>query len=366
MKKALIFLAAALLAACSGNNTSSLPRGKASEELQAGFEVVLDSVKASASEPIDYMRLVNLHSLLVLKDGEIVIEKYFPSWPQDKPHPMFSVSKTFTAAAVGIAISEGRMKLTDKVADYFPDKVVEDNPCYATVEDLLSMSGGHDTDPTMDVLEFDLKNLQSSIKKGKEDLAQVFFSHPFVHQPGTFNCYNSLGTYLLSAIITKLSGQTLLDYLTPRLFEPLGIEKPTWDADDQGINYGGWGLRLVPEDMAKMGLLLLHEGNWKGRQLIPASWVKAMGTKHVESTPANVRIEDSERICGRPDALNDWRQGYGYQTWLNVPEGFRADGAGGQFILVLPEKKAVVVLTAWLSDAQKELDLIWNHIYPYL
>lgn len=366
MKKYLILFAALALAACTPRTGTTLPRAQASPELEAGFQTLLDSVEASLTPPIDYTKFLNLHSIMVIQDGKVVAEHYFKTWPADKPHPMFSVSKTFTAAAVGIAISEGKMSLTDRVADYFPDKVREDNPCTATVEDLLTMSGGHDTDPTLFVLEFDMRNMDGHIKEGVDDIADIYFSHPFVHKPGTVNLYDSLGSYLLSAIITKVTGESLLDYLTPRLFEPLGIEKPEWEADKQGISAGGWGLKLTPEQMAKMGLLLLNEGKWNGRQLIPASWVKAMGEKHIESTPANVRMEDSEKVSGRPDAVNDWRQGYGYQTWRNVPEGFRADGAGGQFILVLPSKRAVVVMTAWLGDAQRQLDLVWKYIYPNL
>ena len=367
MKRIITVLAAvAAIASCQRPVQGELQRAEPSPELRAGFETMLDSVKASFAQPIDYNKLINLHSLLVISDGKVVAEHYFDSWPADKPHSMFSVSKTFTAAAVGIAINEGRISLHDKVADYFPDKVREDNPCTATLEDLLTMSGGHDTDPSMSVLGFDMKRGESFIKEDVEDIAEVFFSHPFVHEPGTFYCYNSLGTYLLSAIITKVTGQSVREYLMPRLFEPLGMGEPEWEADKNGISAGGWGLKLVPEQMAKMGLLLLHEGNWNGRQLIPAEWVRAMGAKQVESTPATIRMEESELKCGRPDSLNDWRQGYGYQTWRNVPEGFRADGAGGQFILVLPEKNAVVVMTAWLSDTQRQLDLVWKFIYPNL
>ena len=342
-----------------------LPRANASKELKAGFDALIAEVIESLAEPIDYTTAVNLHSIMVIKDDKVVEEMYAPSWDRNKPHAMFSISKTFTATAVGLAISEGKMALTDKVADFFPDKVVEGNPCHATVEDLLMMAGGHDTDPSLQVLEFDRKTVDTHIKEGS-DIAAAFFAHPFLHEPGTFFCYNSLGTYLLSAIVTKVTGESVLDYLTPRLFEPLGIEKPEWDADDNGISAGGWGLKLVPEQMARMGLLLLHEGKWNGKQLVPADWVRAMGANHIWSTPATIRAEDCEKQLGYPDSVNDWRQGYGYQTWRNRTEGFRADGAGGQVILVLPEKNAVVIMTAFLSDAQHQLDLIWKYIYPNL
>lgn len=365
MRKSLIILAVAFAAACCPKAVDKLERGEASPELAAGYAEMMDSVKASFAEPIDWMKLVNLHSIMIVKDGKVVEEQYFRDWTADRPHPMFSVSKTFTATAVGLAISEGKMALTDKVADYFPDKQVEGNPCTATVEDLLMMAGGHDVDPTMQVLEIDRKAGVSRIKEGAE-IAEAFFAHPFVHEPGTYFVYNSLGTYLLSAIVTQVTGESVLDYLTPRLFEPLGIDKPEWEADKYGINAGGWGLSLKTEDMAKMGQLLLQKGKWGRKQLVPAEWVDAMTAKHIECAPAGIRIEDAERVSGIPAEVNDWRQGYCYQMWRCTHGGVRADGAGGQYIMVLPDKNAVVIITSWSGNLQRELDFIWKFIYPNL
>ena len=213
----LVLLAGALLFSCKAPVPGDLPREAASEELLTAFQALQDSVVNSFSDPKDYMRMINLHSLMVVKDGKVVLEKWFQDNTPEKPHVMYSVSKTFTSIAVGLAISEGKMKLKDRVADYFPDKVVADNPCKATVEDLLMMGGGHETDPTLKVLTFDRRTMKSSVVEGT-DLATEFFSHPFVREPGTLFCYNSLGTYLLSAIITKVTGQSVLDYLTPKLF----------------------------------------------------------------------------------------------------------------------------------------------------
>ena len=365
MKKTLLIIAAALAAACCARPVSDLQRAEPSPALAAGFSEFMDSVKASMTPPIDWMKLVNLHSIMILKDGKIVEEEYFGDWAADKPHAMFSVSKTFTATAVGLAIADGKMALTDKVADYFPDKQVEGNPCNATVEDLLMMAGGHDVDPTMQILEIDrVKNI-SHIKEGAE-IADAFFAHPFVHEPGTFFVYNSVGTYLLSAIVTKVTGESVLDYLTPRLFEPLGIEKPEWEADKYGITAGGWGLSLKTEDMARMGQLLLQKGKWGRKQLIPADWVDLMSAKHVDCAPAGVRIEDAERVCGIPNEINDWCQGYCFQMWRGTHGSYRADGAGGQYILVLPDKNAVIIMTSWTPVLQHQMDLVWQLIYPNL
>ena len=353
MKQLFLFLAAATLVACSG--PASLPRAEASADLLKGIRTFKDSASVKMLAPVTFEKGNNLHSIMVVKDGAVVYEEYFGDWSADKPHIMFSVSKTFTATAVGLAISEGLMRLTDKVADYFPDKLVDGNPCEATVEDLLMMAGGHDTDPTYMVLERDNKNMRSSLKDGA-DIAETFFSHPFVHEHGTTFRYNSLGSYILSAIVTKVTGESVLDYLTPRLFNPLGIEKPEWDADANGVSCGGWGLHLKTEDMAKMGLLMLQKGRWEHRQLVPAEWMETMGAKHIDNAPKGLA----------PQYQNDWTMGYGYQTWRNVTEGFRADGAGGQFIFVLPSKNSVVVLTAWTANTANELALFREFIYPYL
>ena len=348
-----LFAISATLVACSG--PASLPRAEASAELIEGIQTFKDSAAVKMLAPTTFEKGDNLHSIMVVKDGAVVYEEYFGDWNAEKPHTMFSVSKTFTATAVGLAISEGKMTLKDKVADYFPDKQVEGNPCEATVEDLLMMAGGHDSDPTYKVLGRDNKNIQSVLGDGA-DIAAAFFAHPFVHEPGTTFRYNSLGSYILSAIVTKVTGESVLDYLTPRLFEPLGIDKPEWDADANGVSCGGWGLHLKTEDMAKMGLLMLQKGRWGRRQLVPAEWMETMGAKHIENCPPGLD----------PKYMNDWTMGYGYQTWRNVTEGFRADGAGGQFIFVLPSKNAVVVLTAWTANTANELFLFREHIYPYL
>jgi len=301
-----------------------------------------------------------------VKDGEVVLEEWFRGHTPDSTHAMFSVSKTFTSIAVGLAVADGKLSLDDKLTCWFADRISEDNPCDATVRDLLMMAGGHDTDPTELIGYIDREHHYKLVVNEGADLVGTFFSHPFVHKPGTHFCYNSLGTYILSVIVRKVTGESVLDYLTPRLFEPLGIDKPVWEADEAGVNYGGWGLYLKTEDMAKVGQLLLQKGRWGNRQLIPEEWVEEMGKAHIDCCPAGLTIETTEAILGIPDSRNDWRQGYGYQTWISRHNGFRADGAGGQFIIVLPEKNSVIAITGWMAAGQALLDLIWEYIYPYL
>jgi hypothetical protein len=166
--------------------------------------------------------------------------------------------------------------------------------------------------------------------------------------------YNSAATYMCSAIVQKLTGQTVLDYLTPRLFAPLKISGMTWESCPMGINTGGWGLSIQPEGLAKFGQLYLQKGKWNGKQILPASWVEEATTFKIQQTaPAKP---------SRPDAQNDWLQGYGYQFWRCQHKAFRGDGAFGQFTIVMPEQDAVVIMTSETKDMQGQLDLVWKHL----
>lgn len=178
------------------------------------------------------------------------------------------------------------------------------------------------------------------------------FSHPVSHKPGTWFRYNTPGSYTLSAIVTKATGQTVLDYLKPRLFEPLGIENPRWDTSPEGYSFGGYGLYLRTEDIAKFGQLYLQKGKWNGKQLIPEKWVEAATSKQVENDNA-------------PTGKNpDWGQGYGFQFWRCRHNGYRGDGKDGQFCMVLPEQDAVIAITALTGDMQAELNLVWDKLLP--
>ena len=296
----------------------------------------------------------DIHSVMIVKDGQVIFSRWQSEGVDTVPHVLHSVSKTFTATAVGLAIADGKMALTDKVIDYFPDKLpaeVSDNLKAMTVRDLLTMSCGHDVEP--------------SFRNPEQDWVTAFLAHPVVHEPGTFYLYNSLGTYMLSAIVQQVTGEKVVDYLTPRLFEPLHIDKPRWEESPQGINCGGWGLYLKTEDLAKMGQLLLQKGEWNGKQLIPAEWVAEMSKKQVESINPGTRLEDAE-AKGMTKETSDWMQGYGYQMWRCRPGCFRADGARGQYLIVVPDKNAVIAITSNVEDLQGELNLVWDNILPIL
>lgn len=328
--------------------TRSLPRGTASEKLGKAVDKYLS---AAGKEGQD------IHSLMIVQHGEVLAEHWKNPGDEDVPHILNSVSKTFTSTAVGFAIAEGRLSLDDKVISFFPDKLpaeVSDNLKAMTVRHLLTMNCGHDTDPTGAIRS-----------EAGTDWVEAFLAWPVEHEPGTFFTYNSLGTYVLSAIVQKVTGEKVVDYLWPRLFRPLGIVDVRWDESPQGINCGGWGLYLKTEDLAKMGLLLLQDGRWQGRQILPEGWVEQASAAQVPSLPAGVKPELAKKLKMTPKN-SDWLQGYGYQIWRCRHNAFRADGANGQYILVLPDQDAVIAVTADLQDMQAEINLIWKYLLPAL
>ena len=328
--------------------TKGLPRTAATPKLDKAMNRYLDAVKKAGQD---------LHSIMIVQHGNVIAEEWMGEGKEDEPHILNSVSKTFTATAVGLAASEGRLKLTDKVISFFPDKLpatVSENLAAMTVRDLLTMNCGHDTDPTGTVR-----------KKADADWVQEFLAFPVEHKPGTFYTYNSLGTYMLSAIVQKVTGEKVVDYLYPRLFRPLGIVNARWQESPQGINTGGWGLYLKTEDLAKMGQLFLQKGNWNGQQILPEEWVKEASACQVPSLPAGMKPEMLKK-AKMSAKTSDWLQGYGYQMWRCRHNAYRADGANGQYILVLPDKDAVIAVTANIPDMQAELNLIWKYLLPAL
>ncbi len=292
---------------------------------------------------------MDLHSVMILRDGKVVYENWFGENAPAKNHVMWSVSKTWTAVAVGFAVAEGKFTVDDKVVSFFPNDLpseISPNLAALTVKDLLTMSVGHDTDPTGMVWD----------KKQEGNWEKLFLAYPIPNKPGTKFVYNSLATYMLSSIVQKTTGEKVIDFLKPRLFEPLGIEGARWEENAEGVNIGGWGLFVKTEDMAKLGQFLLQKGKWNGKQLLSESWIEEATTKKI--------LQDTNVEPDKTDS--DWKQGYCYQMWRCRHNAFRADGKDGQFIVVIPEKNAVVILTANIGDMQAELNLVWDHIYPAL
>lgn len=321
--------------------TKALPRSTPEAERvnPEGISNYLKAVKESGQD---------LHSVMIVRHGKVVAEQWFGDNAASKNHVLHSVSKTFTATAIGFCVAENRLKVTDKVISFFPNDLPATVSPYLAVlqiRDLLTMSVGHDVDPT------------GKIRAQEGSWEKMFLALPIEHKPGTKFVYNSLATYMLSAIVQKVTGEKVIDYLYPRLFRPLGITGIEWSSSPTGINTGGWGLNIKTEDMAKMGQFMLQKGKWNGKQVLPEAWFDEATTAHITQPPvwfpANGNAKES-----------DWVQGYGYQIWRCRHNAFRADGANGQFIIVLPEKDAVVVTTANITDMQAEINLIWNYLLP--
>ena len=286
-----------------------------------------------------------LHSFVLLRHGKIISEGWWSPYNKYFKHVMYSVSKSFTSMGVGIAIAENKLKISDRVISFFPNSLPDTIGAYMkdmTVEDLLKMATGMNIDPLFGAM-------------GSSDWPKAFISSKVENKPGTVFKYNNMATFMLSAIVQKATGEKLVDYLKPRLFNPLGIKNFTWDDAPGGNTFGAIGLRLLSEDMAKFGQLLLQKGNWNGKQIIPSSWVG-------EATSFQIKSNAPENKT--PAALNDWEQGYGYQFWRGRNNTYRADGLGGQFIIEIPDKDAVVVLTTAATNTQDELNLVWQYLIP--
>jgi CubicO group peptidase (beta-lactamase class C family) len=294
----------------------------------------------------DFVKAVDqihtLHSFMIVRHGRVIAEGWWQPEAADKPHVLWSLSKSFNSTAVGLAVAEGKLSLDDPVLKFFPAEAPanpSDNLKAMKVRDLLTMSGGHDTEPKFKIED------GPSVKE--------FLAHPVTHQPGTWFRYNTPGSYMLSAIVMKATGQTSLDFLKPRLFEPLDIENPKWDASKEGPSFGGYGLYLCTEDIAKFGQLYLQKGKWNGKQLLPEKWVEEATGKQVPN--------DQE---GHAGIGIDWKQGYGFQFWRCTHNAFRGDGRAGQLCVVIPEKDAVVAITADANAFQQQMNAIWDHLLP--
>ncbi len=331
-----LFVLSLLVASSWQAHGADQPLPRSTPEAQGISSAAIRAFVEAADKEIN-----TLHSFMLVRHGQVVAEAWWKPESADKKHVMWSLSKSFTSTAVGLAEAEGKLSLEDPVLKFFKDEAPaepSENLKAMRVRDLLSMSGGHDVEPKF-VID------QGPSVKG-------FLAHPVMHKPGTWFRYNTPGSYMLSAIVTKATGQSVLDFLKPRLFEPLGIENPDWGATAEGYSLGGYGLFTRTEDIAKFGQLYLQKGKWNGKQLLPEKWVEQATAKHVDNSKAP---------SGR---TSDWQQGYGFQFWRCQHNAYRGDGRDGQICLVMPEHDAVIAITAQTGQMQTELDLVWSKILP--
>jgi Beta-lactamase len=298
----------------------------------AGILKFLDAIKDIKQE---------FHSLMILRHGFVVAEGWW--WPYSSEHKqqLYSLSKSFTGTAIGLAIKEGLLSVEEPVINFFPELLpieISTNLASLKVRHLLSMSVGHGKDSIL-ILEASLPGILWE---------KTFLAQPVVFKPGTQFMYNSGASFMLSSIIKRVTGKTAHEYLKPLLYAPLNIINTTWGENFEGINMGASHLRMPTEDIAKFGQLYLQNGMWDGRQVISKEWVKEASSKQISN--------------GKNDS--SWGYGYGYQFWLNPPGGYRADGAFGQFSMILPELDAVVAITSESISTKDTMQIVWDILLP--
>lgn len=286
---------------------------------------------------------IEMHSFMLLRHGKVCAEGAWKPYRPGVQHIMFSFSKSLTSTAIGFAQQEGILSLDEKLVDIFPDKIPEnpsENLKKAEIRHLLMMGCGHETEIPWGA-------------SGNPDWIREFLHHPFVYEPGTHFFYNTAGTNLLSAILTKKTGLTLTEFLRPRLIEPLGLSDIHCQPLPDGTEMGGAGYSLTIEDMARFVQFVANKGKWEGRQLLQESWFEEATRKQIENRGAG--------WGGDPD----WQQGYCYQFWRCEPEGvFRGDGAFGQYGIVMTKQDAVLVIQSASMRLQAVLTSVWDKLLP--
>ncbi len=281
------------------------------------------------------------HSFLMLRHGKVIARGWWDPFKPEYLHTLYSLSKSFTSTAVGFAVDEGRFHLDDRVVSFFPEfvgKTTDRNLPAMTIRHLLTMNTGHETDS--------FTRIRTQIG---EPWIPAFFEHPVEQPPGSRFLYDTGATFMLSAIVQKTTGMPIEDYLKPRLFDPLGIRHYDWIKSPEGVNAGGFGLRLSTESIARFGQTYLQMGRWNGRQVVPESWVREATMRQTPSNPGE----------------SEWSNGYGYQFWRCKMQGvYRGDGAYGQYCIILPDQDAVIVATSESWDMGHSMKIIFDHLVP--
>jgi CubicO group peptidase (beta-lactamase class C family) len=303
---------------------------------------------------------LELHGLMIYRAGAVVAEGFWNPYASRYPHMLHSAVKSWTGTAVGLAIGDGLLRLDDKVIDFFPEhlpSVVSDNLAAMTVKDLLTMRSGHNTGSS-----------GGEWRALRESWVSLFLREDLTERPGQEFIYSSGSSYMLSAIVTKVTGKTVHALLDERLFRPLGCGSVTWDISPEGYSTGGNGLSCTLEDMLKFGVLYLHDGMWNGKRLLPVGWVAEATRNHVRDIWMGPL--DGRRFLARnasPGAALQKRDDYGFQWWITPHGGYRANGLFGQYLIVLPERDAVIAINAAVPYGETGLaDAVWRHLLPAL
>jgi CubicO group peptidase (beta-lactamase class C family) len=291
-------------------------------------------------------RAIECHSIMVVRRGEVVAEGWWAPYSADRPHLLYSLTKSFTSIAVGIAVGDGLLSVDDRVVDVLPDHVpaeVSEQARRLTVHHLLTMTPGRRTDSLAEAWQLE-----------PDDLTKGFLRLPFTDPEGTRHTYDNATTYVLARIVERVTGRSLPEFLDDRLFGPMGIDHAEWDRVASGAVFGFHGLHLTTEAVAAFGELLRLEGRWGDRQLVPREWVRLATSRHIETLPAEVG-------GGNPE----WLNGYGYQFWMSR-NGYFGNGNNGQLCVVVPEHELVIAVTAATIDEQPIFDAIWECLVPGL
>lgn len=324
--------------------TQPLPSARPHEQGvdAAGVLAFLDAAELGGHE---------LHSLVVARHRHVVAQGWWAPYSAGRVHLMYSLSKSFTATAVGLLVDAGQLDLDARVFDLVPTGGLPVPSRYRTltVRHCLSMATGHLAEAFDASMQ---RALLEPAAEGVDPVVRAILARPPDREPGTVFAYNQVATYLVAAVVRAVVGGPLLDWLRPRLLDPIGIEEALWHRTALGHELGFSGLHVDTGAVLALGQLYLSDGRLGDRQLISPEWVRAA------VTPSGLPNHDE-------GAQPDWRRGYGFSFWTSR-HGYRGDGAYGQFALVLPEQDAVVAITAEDDDMQGVLDLVWEHLVPAL
>ncbi|MFF3436955.1 serine hydrolase domain-containing protein [Streptosporangium sp. NPDC002721] len=289
-------------------------------------------------------RSVECHSIMVVRHGHVVAEGWWAPYSAGRPHLLYSLTKSFTSVAVGLAIADGLLSLDDRVVDVLPDHVpdgLSKRGRRLTVHHLLSMTAGHGTD-----------SLAEAWRLEPGDLVKGFLRVPFPEAEGTRHTYDNSTTFVLARMVERVTGRGLPELLDERLFAPMGVDHAEWDRVASGAAFGFHGLHLTTEAVAAFGELLLRGGLWGDRRLVPREWVELATRRHVET----LQLEDGS---GGADFLC----GYGYQFWTSR-HGYHGNGAFGQHCVVVPSHDLVVAVTGATTREQETFDAMWECLLP--
>ncbi|MCA2184213.1 serine hydrolase domain-containing protein [Nonomuraea cavernae] len=283
---------------------------------------------------------IECHSIMVLRHGHVVAEGWWAPYSAERPHLLYSLTKSFTSVAVGLTIADGLLSLDDRVVDVLPDHVpadISEQGRRLTVHHLLSMTAGHRTDSLAEAWQLE-----------PGDLVKGFLRVPFPEAEGTRHAYDNPTTFILARMVERVTGRGLPELLDERLFKPMGVDHAEWDRVASGAAFGFHGLHLTTEAVAAFGELLLRGGLWGDRRLVSREWVELATSRHIDTQPSEDNVDFS---CG-----------YGYQFWMSR-HGYHGHGSFGQQCVVVPSHDLVVAVTAQ-GQAQDVFDAIWECLLP--